>query len=181
MVLKKYIFLQFLCSHWQGTKQQLTDLAIQLGAPFAKTALERLHGSIFGSGRAARSTDVAIINKSKHSFKLAGNSCSHGVYSTGLFPEFDIAAKSSSVFGVESHGLFTGVECTTRYQSADGAFFEVRSNNPYVGSVDGKILKFTICRCLSAMCDVLFSFFRFVALFFIITNRMILICFVLHF
>lgn len=108
-----------------------------MGAPFAKTALERLHGSIFGSGRAARSTDVAIINKSKRSFKLAGNSCSHGGYSTNLFPELDIAAKSSSVFGMESHGVFTGVECSTKYQSADGSFFEVRANNPYSGGNEG--------------------------------------------
>lgn len=34
---------------------------------------------------------------------------------------------------MESHGFATGVECTVKYQSADGMYFEVRSNNPYAG------------------------------------------------
>lgn len=112
----------------------LLELAKKYSAPFADTALKRLHGNVFGSGRATRSTDVAIINASKKNFSLKSNNCAHGGYSTGLFPEPKIMSKKSSVFGMESHGFATGVECTTRYESSDGSFFQVTANNPYIGS-----------------------------------------------
>lgn len=109
-------------------------MAKQYGAPFAETASTRLHGNIFGSGRATRSTDVVIFNKSNKSFKLASNDCAHGGYSTDLFPIHEIASRESTVFGMESHGFATGCECTARYTSSDGSYFEVTSNNPYIGS-----------------------------------------------
>lgn len=89
---------------------------------------------MFGNGRATRSTDVVLFNKSSYNFKLLSNSCSHGDWSTNLFPEPSIQTKKSSVFGMESHGFATGVECTVKYQSLEGTYFEVTSDNPYIGS-----------------------------------------------
>lgn len=60
--------------------------------------------------------------------------CDHGGYSTDLFPEYELGPKQSTVFGMESHGFATGVECKTRYASSDGSFFEMTSVNPYIGS-----------------------------------------------
>lgn len=111
----------------------MIDAAKQYGAPFADTAFQRLHGDVFGSGRATRSTDVVLFNKSSRKFNLISNSCSHGDWSTGLFPEPTIQSKKSSVYGMESHGFATGVQCTVKYQSPDGVNFAVTSNNPYVG------------------------------------------------
>lgn len=92
---------------------------------------------MFGSGRATRSTDVILFNKSSLNFKLTANSCAHGDFSTGLFPEPTIKSKQSSVFGIESHGFLTGCECTVRYESVDGSYFQVTADNPYVGSNSG--------------------------------------------
>lgn len=111
----------------------MIDAGKQYGAPFADTAFERLHGDVFGSGRATRSTDVVLFNKSTRQFKLVSNSCSHGDWSSDLFPEPTIKSKQSSVYGMESHGFATGVECTVKYQSEDGMHFQVTSNNPYAG------------------------------------------------
>lgn len=37
------------------------------------------------------------------------------------------------MFGIESHGLATGCECSVKYVSADGTFFDVWTANPYIG------------------------------------------------
>lgn len=56
----------------------LIELGKQVGAPFAETAVSRLHGNIFGAGRATRSTDILIFNKSGKGFKLSANDCEYG-------------------------------------------------------------------------------------------------------
>lgn len=109
-------------------------MAAKYGAPFAQTALERLHGNVFGRGRATRSTDIVLFNKSSKSFKLSSNNCAHGGFTTDLFPVHEIAGKESTVYGTESHGVATGCECTVKYLADDGAYFEVTANNPYIGS-----------------------------------------------
>lgn len=108
-------------------------MATQYGAPFAQTGLDRLRGEIFGSSNSTRSTEVIIFNKSKRSFKLNTNECEHGGFTTGLFPEHEIASKQSVVFGMQSHGFMTGVKCVTAYSSQEGLFFELLSENPYAG------------------------------------------------
>lgn len=98
--------------------------------------MDRLHGSVFGNvtARASRTTDVIIFNKSNKTFILNSNQCEHGGYSNNLFPEYEIPAKMSSVFGVECHGLASGVKCTTRYQdSDDGTTFSITIKNPFGG------------------------------------------------
>lgn len=109
-------------------------MAKKYGAPFADTAMERLHNNIFGSGRATRSTDAVLFNKSSKTFQLEYSDCDHGAFTTDLFPEHTIASKESIVYGMESHGFATGCKCTVKYVSSDGSFFEVTSNNPYAGS-----------------------------------------------
>ncbi len=109
-------------------------MATTYGAPFAETASSRLHGNVFGKGRATRSTDVVVFNKSNKSFKLDSHDCDHGGYSTDLFPVHEIQGKESTVYGMESHGFLTGVECTVKYTSRDGSYFEITANNPYIGS-----------------------------------------------
>ncbi len=109
-------------------------MAATYGTPFAETAIGRLHGNIFGKGRATRSTDVILFNKSNKSFKLDTHDCAHGGYSTDLFPVDKVKARESTVYGMESHGFATGVECTVKYTSGDGSYFEITSNNPYIGS-----------------------------------------------
>lgn len=110
-------------------------MAVESGAPFAKTSLDRMHGNIFGSGRGPRSTDVVIFNKSDKSFTLTSSYCKYGGFSTDIFPEHQILAKMSSVYGIAANGFMTGVRCTAKYESPnDGSYFEVTSRNPYVGS-----------------------------------------------
>lgn len=55
-------------------------------------------------------------------------------YSSNLFPEHEIHAKESTVFGMESNGFATGVTCTTKYTSSDGSYFELFNDNPYIGA-----------------------------------------------
>ena len=82
--------------------------ATKLGAPFAKTGLERIHNEIFGSGRAARSTDVIIHNTSDETFLYVTSTTDSGVFSSSMLPPHEIPAKSSVVYGCESNGFLTG-------------------------------------------------------------------------
>lgn len=107
-------------------------MGIDLGAPFAKTASQRLHSSIFGSEAATRSTNVAIINTSYQNFRLESSDCKHGGHSTDMFPEIELPAQTSSVFRIESHGLASGVSCETMYRSENG-HFKIKTKNPYLG------------------------------------------------
>ena len=115
----------------------MIDFALEKGAPFIDTALGRLHAGIFGSGRAARSTDVAIINTLNKTFRITANKChSSGGWSSTLLPEYEIPPKSSVAYGAESHGFMTGLsDCKVEYKSTDGqATFWVSVSNPYYGS-----------------------------------------------
>ncbi len=90
----------------------MIEEAINLGAPFAQTALDKIHGQIFGSGRAARSTDVIIHNTSDESFVYVKSSTETGDFSSSLLPPHEIPAKTSEVYGCESNGVLTGAtEC----------------------------------------------------------------------
>ena len=112
----------------------LVNEAIKLNAPFTQTTVGRLHGEIFGSGRAARSSDILVFNAADTSLHLHSTGCEWGGYSSNLFPETVIPAKKSSVFGIESNGFLSGVTCNTKYKSSDGnswVFFHV--DNPYIG------------------------------------------------
>lgn len=81
-----------------------------MAAPFAETGMKRIHGSLFGEGRATRSTDVIIFNKSSHHFKLAENHCNRGGFTGGMLPEPELKPHTSTVYGVESHGFMTGCQ-----------------------------------------------------------------------
>lgn len=111
----------------------LIQTGIDLGAPFAKTATSRIHGDLFGSELATRSTDVIVFNVSNKNFTLDSNECDEGGFATGSFPDFAIQAKASTVYGMESHGFASGCACTVKYTSEDGTFFEITSRNPYIG------------------------------------------------
>jgi len=82
--------------------------ATKLGAPFAKTTLERLHSVIFGSGRATRSTDIIIHNMSDESFFYVSSTTESGIFSSTMLPPHEIPPKSSVVYGCESNGFLTG-------------------------------------------------------------------------
>lgn len=117
----------------------LISLANEYGTPFLKTAVDRLHGNIFENttARASRTTDVIIFNKSSKTFKLNSNHCEHGCYSSDLFPEYEIPSKKETEdFGVECHGMASGVKGTTRYQDEnDGTSFFITSDNPFGGKI----------------------------------------------
>jgi len=90
----------------------LIEEAVKLGAPFAETALQQIHGQIFGSGRAARSTDIIIHNMSDEDFLFKRSSVDTGDFSSSMLPPHEIPAKTSVVYGCESNGFFTGAtEC----------------------------------------------------------------------
>lgn len=99
----------------------------------SKIGLQRLREEIFGSGRAARSSDAVIFNKSGYQFRCTSSKCDYGGYSSSLLPEPEILAKQCTLFGMESVGLFRGLGCTTKYESDDGTFFELKVENPYYG------------------------------------------------
>lgn len=80
-----------------------------------------------------RTSDVAIFNKSSFKLKCTSSKCDHGCYTSSLLPEQEISPKQSSVFGMESTGL-TGLDCTTKYESDDGTYFEIKTKNPFIGS-----------------------------------------------
>lgn len=107
--------------------------ALKNGAEFSKTCLKRLAEDIFGSGRASRSTDVVIFNKSGLKFKCTSSECGSGSYTSSLLPEHEILPKRSSVFGMESVSFLRGLDCTTKYESEDGSFFEIEACNPFYG------------------------------------------------
>lgn len=105
--------------------------------PFVFSYHSSLHCSayaaIFGSERATRSTDVIIVNRSNKKFTLDASDCNEGGFATDFFPDFEIRAKASTVYAMESHGFASGCACTVRYISEDGTVFEVTSRNPYIG------------------------------------------------
>jgi len=111
----------------------LIELAVKYGVPFAETCLKRLADDLFGSGRATRSTDAVIFNKSSFKFKCTLTKCDCGSYTSSLLPEHEILPKTSSVFGMESTNFLRGLECATKYQSVDGTFFEIKTSNPMFG------------------------------------------------
>lgn len=109
-------------------------MADQYGAPFTETAISRLNGNVFGTGRATRSSDIVLFNKSSKSFKLDSKNCTNGDFSTGLTPENEISSKESTVYGYDSVRFASGCECTTKYTSSDGSYFQITVDNPYTGS-----------------------------------------------
>jgi len=122
---------------------KLLDEAKEYRAPFINTALERLHGNLFGTGRATRCTDVIIFNKLDRAFKLQADSCDDGSWTGTMFPEYEIPAQSSVVHGAESNSFLTGLwACKTTYQSqdADKVKFTVAVSNPYVGKNSATIV-----------------------------------------
>lgn len=108
-------------------------------APLTQTALGRVKGEIFGNGRAARSSDVIVMNKTPKTFKLRDNTCQWGGFSSDLFPEAELPPKSTTVYGVESNGFMSGVTCTVKYEVVEngqgvGEFVKFFVDNPYIGS-----------------------------------------------
>jgi len=134
----KFVLLLIL-SHMVITGHAIVDLglikmATDFVAPFTDSSVKKLHSKLFGSGRAARSTDVAIINTTGRTFKLRENGCKSGGWTGTLFPENIIEAHHSIVYGAESAGFMTGVtKCWVKYKSTDGSSFTVRTSNPYFG------------------------------------------------
>ncbi|KAG4077235.1 hypothetical protein HA402_009864 [Bradysia odoriphaga] len=116
-----------------GNAAALIAMAQEYGAPFAETALKRLHGNVFGTGRATRSSDIVIFNRSSKSFRLESNDCSNGGWSTDMFPVYELQSQESTVLGGESNGFMSGVRCNVRYASSDGSFFHIWFYNPYLG------------------------------------------------
>lgn len=109
------------CIHFQEIAKGLVEEAKKLLAPFTEVALKRLQNEVFGnsSARGTRSTDVLLFNPSSKTFEIVYNKCVHGGWSTGMFPEDVIPSNSSSVYGVESHGLMSGIACLVKYRTLD--------------------------------------------------------------
>jgi len=119
-----------------GLVAAILETAQKYSAPFTKTALERIHAGIFGSGRAARSFDVTIYNTHDQTFHMTRNGCyGSGGWSSTLLPEFEIPPHKAVAYGAESHGVFTGLSnCKVEYRSTDGTKnFWISVTNPYVG------------------------------------------------
>lgn len=117
-------------------------------APFSEVAMKRLHGQRFGSiGRATRTSDVVVINKTDKKFHLKSSNCQWGGYSSELLPEQTIGPKSSTVYGMDSTSAKEGVSCTVLYQYIDnkgaptGEYFKMVLDNTYNGYIGEQLMK----------------------------------------
>lgn len=128
-----YCYVQVLVHADSSASAGLFEEALKYGVKISKMTLERLSEQIFGSGRAARSSDVVIFNKSGHKFKCISSKCDYGGFSSSLLPEYELLSKECTLFGTESISLFRGVQCTTKYANDRGTFFELTVDNPYNG------------------------------------------------
>lgn len=68
----------------------LLEEALKYGVEISKMGLKRLSEQIWGSGRAARSSDVVIFNKSGYKFKCIFSKCDYGGYTSSLLPEYEL-------------------------------------------------------------------------------------------
>ncbi|OXA44751.1 uncharacterized protein LOC110857755 [Folsomia candida] len=113
---------------------QLITKADNHGAKFMENCHPKNKG--LWKSRAARSSDVVIVNKTKFHFKLTSESKSSGVWTEEMLPVSDINPKRSVLFGCQSRGFMTGcTECCVSYKSKCGnAEFTVYTSNPFVGA-----------------------------------------------
>lgn len=95
----------------------------------------RLVNSVFGEGRATRSTDVAIVNMSGKTLRLGNPSCSCTSGGFSELPPEVIEPGELVMYRVESHGVATGcTNCEVTYHDDAGNSYSWFTSNPYVGS-----------------------------------------------
>src|SRR5262245_42898338 len=81
---------------------------------------------------AARSTQVTLVNRTKHTMTLVKAGLAHGIWMKK--PPKTIAAGAKATWASESKGVAKGTEGTARYRvkGTHGTAW-IRWNNPFVG------------------------------------------------
>ena len=118
--------------------------AADVSKAFASKATLKLMSSIFGEGKDARSTDVAIVNNTGRTLYLGGHVIGSGGSGgwVGDFPPEELKPNVVAVYRVASHGVSTGcTECEVSYSrheknQGNHAACEYRwyTSNPYCGA-----------------------------------------------
>lgn len=109
--------------------------AADAGMTLVKQA--KIMSAVFGEGGSARSTDVAIVNRTGK--KLTLRDCSQESGGFKDLPPENIQPGEVVVYRVESHGFMTGcTECQVIYDDKDtGDVYAWFTSNPYMGSNHG--------------------------------------------
>ena len=129
---------------------ELYAKATEYGVKISDRLVDRGINELFGEGRATRSTDVYIINKSRYDLTLLEapqpkeNDDGSGVWTCGALPPHVVKSGEIEMYGCQSHGFMCGVtEAYVWYEAntPDKTINKIwwYTSNPFAGKCHGDV------------------------------------------